>query len=80
MQFLLLGSDGEENNADISKVGPGAYGASGETQQLPSSIYMERMCTDINSLKKQYNRLKQRQNQAHIIIAGKHIIFGALYS
>ncbi|CAG2242121.1 TBC1 domain family member 30 [Mytilus edulis] len=63
------GSDGEENNADISKVGPGAYGASGETQQLPSSIYMERMCTDINSLKKQYNRLKQRQNQAHIIIA-----------
>lgn len=33
---------------------------------------MERMCTDINSLKKQYNRLKQRQNQAHIIIAGKN--------
>lgn len=27
------------------------------------------MCTDINSLQKQYNRLKQRQNQAHIIIA-----------
>ena len=70
---MFTGSDGEENNADISKVGPGAYGASGETQQLPSSIYMERMCTDINSLKKQYDRLKQRQNQAHIIIAGKFI-------
>lgn len=69
MHFHIFRSDGEENNADISKLGPGAYGASGETQQLPSSIYMERMCTDINSLKKQYDRLKQRQNQAHIIIA-----------
>jgi len=32
--------------------------------------YMERMSTDINALKKQYTRLRQRQNQAHVIITG----------
>ncbi|KAL3852211.1 hypothetical protein ACJMK2_015883 [Sinanodonta woodiana] len=30
--------------------------------------YMERMTTDINALKKQYQKLRQRQTQAHIIL------------
>ncbi|XP_062593729.1 TBC1 domain family member 30-like [Saccostrea cucullata] len=66
------GSDLDPNSstADISMVGPGAYGMGGDSNQSNnSSVYLERMCTDIGSLKKQYSKLKQRQTQAHVIIA-----------
>lgn len=54
-------------------VGPGAYGMGGDSNQaVGSSVYLERMCTDIGSLKKQYSKLKQRQTQAHVIIAGQY--------
>ncbi|OWF42515.1 TBC1 domain family member 30 [Mizuhopecten yessoensis] len=57
-------------NADISSVGPGAYGAGLDSSALSNSnLYLERMSTDISSLKKQYARLKHRQTQAHIILA-----------
>ena len=70
---MILGSDLDPNSpADISMVGPGAYGMDGDSgQALGSSVYLERMCTDIGSLKKQYSKLKQRQTQAHVIIAGQ---------
>ncbi|KAK3102803.1 hypothetical protein FSP39_014026 [Pinctada imbricata] len=64
--------DGEGNGsmADISMVGPGAYGMGSDSNiAAHASALSERMSTDISSLKKQYHRLKQRQNQAHIIIA-----------
>jgi hypothetical protein len=32
---------------------------------------MERMTMDIDQLNKQYKRLRERQKQAHIILAGK---------
>lgn len=58
-------------------VGPGAYGMGGDSNQaVGSSVYLERMCTDIGSLKKQYSKLKQRQTQAHVIIAGQYSIAG----
>lgn len=61
-------------------VGPGAYGMGGDSNQaVGSSVYLERMCTDIGSLKKQYSKLKQRQTQAHVIIAGQYSLAG-LYS
>ncbi|XP_052677813.1 TBC1 domain family member 30-like isoform X1 [Crassostrea angulata] len=64
------GSDLDPSTADISMVGPGAYGMGGDSNQaVGSSVYLERMCTDIGSLKKQYSKLKQRQTQAHVIIA-----------
>ncbi|XP_055999134.1 TBC1 domain family member 30-like isoform X3 [Ostrea edulis] len=62
--------DSSSSAADISMVGPGAYGMGGDVSQTSdSSVYLERMCTDIGSLKKQYSKLKQRQTQAHVIIA-----------
>lgn len=58
-------------------VGPGAYGMGGDSNQaVGSSVYLERMCTDIGSLKKQYSKLKQRQTQAHVIIAGQYSLAG----
>ncbi|XP_069141078.1 TBC1 domain family member 30-like isoform X2 [Argopecten irradians] len=66
------GSEGDlvGPTADISSVGPGAYGAGLDSSALSnSSLYLERMSTDISSLKKQYQRLKHRQTQAHIILA-----------
>ncbi|XP_033746059.1 TBC1 domain family member 30-like isoform X2 [Pecten maximus] len=66
------GSEGDlvGPNADISSVGPGAYGAGMDSSALTNSnLYLERMSTDISSLKKQYHRLKHRQTQAHIILA-----------
>ena len=39
------------------------------TTNIPA--YMERMTTDISALKKQYTKLRQRQNQAHIILTCK---------
>ncbi|XP_067685212.1 TBC1 domain family member 30-like isoform X1 [Haliotis asinina] len=55
-------------SADISALGPGAYGIHPDAQGA-GPVYMERMCTDIGSLKKQYEKLRLRQRQAHIIIS-----------
>ncbi|XP_060079402.1 TBC1 domain family member 30-like [Ylistrum balloti] len=65
-----LEGDMSGSSADISSVGPGAYGAGLDSSALSNSnLYLERMSTDISSLKKQYQRLRQRQTQAHIILA-----------
>lgn len=64
---------------DISVVGPGAYGV--ESELGPGSrdcVYMERMSTDMTALKMQYDKLRQRQRQAHIIIAGQLIVLSLL--
>ncbi|XP_048253113.1 TBC1 domain family member 30-like isoform X1 [Haliotis rufescens] len=55
-------------SADISALGPGAYGIHPDAQGA-GPVYMERMCTDIGSLQKQYEKLRLRQRQAHIIIS-----------
>ncbi|KAL4225983.1 hypothetical protein ACF0H5_013970 [Mactra antiquata] len=56
---------------DISSLGPGAYGLGPADGSGMSNVpaYMERMTTDISALKKQYTKLRQRQNQAHIILS-----------
>lgn len=63
--------EGSGSMADISEVGPGAYGVGVDPAVLGAMpAYMERMTTDIGALKKQYSKLRERQNQAHIILAG----------
>lgn len=52
-------------------LGPGVYGPMLEEGATKGAPQMERMSTDIHSLKLQYERLKERQRQAHIIIAGE---------
>ncbi|MEQ2175398.1 hypothetical protein GOODEAATRI_017572, partial [Goodea atripinnis] len=52
----------------IAEVSPGAVGAGGggakaEHQAAINSMMMERMSTDITALKKQYTRIKRRQQQ-----------------
>ena len=72
--FVLPGTD-------ISVVGPGAYGA--ESEPGPGSrdcVYMERMSTDMTALKMQYDKLRKRQRQAHIIIAGQLVVLSLLGS
>ena len=64
------------SNFDISKISPGAFAAnpdptSGQGQR--PAAYVERMNLDIYSLKKQYKRLRMRQQQAHIILSSKYI-------
>ncbi|KAL8621790.1 hypothetical protein ACOMHN_016277 [Nucella lapillus] len=62
---------GRGKGTDISVVGPGAYGADSElVTGSRDSVYMERMSTDITALKMQYDKVRQRQRQAHVIIAG----------
>lgn len=59
------------SSSDISVMGPGVYGTAVPTDlgsSAKSSAYMERMTTDLNALKKQYKKLRQRQTQAHIIL------------
>ncbi|XP_055882786.1 TBC1 domain family member 30-like isoform X2 [Biomphalaria glabrata] len=60
---------GVNSSSDISVLGPGVYGPGGDDGIPKGSLQMERMTTDIQSLKLQYEKLKQRQRQAHIIIA-----------
>lgn len=57
------------SNFDISKASPGAYAAQPEDLAPLASMYAERMSLDINQLKQQYKKLRQRQKQAHIILA-----------
>ena len=65
---------------DISKASPGAYAAQPEDLGPLASMYAERMSLDINQLKQQYKKLRQRQKQAHIILAGKYNFFSNLVS
>ncbi|XP_074645749.1 TBC1 domain family member 30-like [Tubulanus polymorphus] len=62
-------TDGTTMVNDISNVSPGAYAANPHEHKSLSPAYMERMCTDINYLQKHYQKLRQRQRQAHVIIA-----------
>ncbi|XP_036368894.1 uncharacterized protein LOC115223845 isoform X1 [Octopus sinensis] len=67
-------STANSNCNDISMVGPGIYGMPSVTDSNNltvnrSSAYMTRMTTDLSALKKQYQRLRQRQAQAHIILS-----------
>ncbi|GAB1606315.1 uncharacterized protein LOC115223845 isoform X2, partial [Argonauta hians] len=64
-------SSSNPNSNDISSVSPGIYGTpSSSSESTPRSPgYSERMTTDLGALKKQYQRLRQRQAQAHIILS-----------
>ena len=72
--FYFAGeSDKSHSNSafDMTKVSPGAYAAQPEALPTSSSAYAERMTMDINMLKKQYKKLRERQQQAHIILTCK---------
>ncbi|XP_034019038.1 TBC1 domain family member 30 isoform X2 [Thalassophryne amazonica] len=64
-QKHLKDQRGEQGN--IAELSPGAVGAVGsakaEHQAAINSMMMERMSTDISALKKQYARIKRRQQQ-----------------
>uniref|UniRef100_A0A4W6D8G7 TBC1 domain family member 30 n=1 Tax=Lates calcarifer TaxID=8187 RepID=A0A4W6D8G7_LATCA len=61
-QKHLKDQRGEQGN--IAELSPGAVGAGGaEHQAAINSMMMERMSTDICALKKQYARIKRRQQQ-----------------
>ncbi|XP_030643760.1 TBC1 domain family member 30 [Chanos chanos] len=50
--------------SSMAEVSPGAVGAGrAEHQATINSMMLERMSTDINALKKQYSRIKRRQQQ-----------------
>ncbi|MEQ2236965.1 hypothetical protein ILYODFUR_018042 [Ilyodon furcidens] len=58
--------DQRVEQGSIAEVSPGAVGAGGakaEHQAAINSMMMERMSTDITALKKQYTRIKRRQQQ-----------------
>ena len=62
------------SRSDISKVGLGAYEVTSPlagTPERTTSAYAERMTLDLHTLHKQYAKLRERQKQAHIILAGK---------
>ncbi|XP_048865130.1 TBC1 domain family member 30 isoform X2 [Brienomyrus brachyistius] len=53
---------------NIAELSPGAVEAGrAEHQAAINSMMMERMSTDINALKKQYTRIKKRQQQAGLL-------------
>ena len=58
----------------MTKVSPGAYAAQPEALPTSSSVYAERMTMDISMLKKQYRKLRERQQQAHIILTCEYLI------
>lgn len=48
----------------MAELSPGAVGAGrAEHQAAINSMMLERMSTDISALKKQYSRIKQKQQQ-----------------
>ncbi|KAM9771523.1 TBC1 domain family member 30 isoform 1-T2 [Syngnathus typhle] len=55
----------KDQRADIAELSPGAVGggARAEHQAAINSMMLERMSTDIYALKKQYSRIKRRQQQ-----------------
>ena len=56
--------------SDISKVGPGAYALHPEVFNVGMAAYSERASLDIDMLNKRYKRLKERQQQAHVVLTG----------
>ena len=56
---------------DVSKISPGAYGAQSENIAPGPIAFAERMSLDMGQLRQQYYRLRERQKQAHIILAGE---------
>ena len=56
----------------MSEVSPGAYAAHSDDDTADRGIQavVERSSLDLDTLNKQYNRLKERQRQASIILAG----------
>lgn len=71
--FFFCSPDQRGEQGNISELSPGAVGAGGaggggggaraEHQAAINSMMMERMSTDIYALKKQYARIKRRQQQ-----------------
>lgn len=69
--IVLLRPDQRAEQGNIAELSPGAVGAGGgagggakaEHQAAINSMMMERMSTDISALKKQYARIKRRQQQ-----------------
>ena len=58
---------------DISRASPGAYGVGGEAGAAVAAVapaQSERMSLDLGMLGRQYKKLRQRQQQAHVILAG----------
>lgn len=52
------------NGSNMAELSPGAVGAGrAEHQAAINSMMLERMSTDISALKKQYSRIKQKQQQ-----------------
>ena len=78
--FCIIFSSGESDKShsnssfDMTKVSPGAYAAQPEALPTSSSVYAERMTMDISMLKKQYRKLRERQQQAHIILTCEYLI------
>ncbi|KAL8567448.1 hypothetical protein ACOMHN_010039 [Nucella lapillus] len=70
---MAVAPGSKAKNTDISVVGPGVFGGepealSGGRDSGTSAVYMERMSTDLGALRQHYNRLRQRQQQAHVVI------------
>ncbi|XP_045897434.1 TBC1 domain family member 30-like, partial [Micropterus dolomieu] len=57
------GNIAELSPGAVGAVGAGGGGAKAEHQAAINSMMMERMSTDIYALKKQYTRIKRRQQQ-----------------
>jgi len=50
--------------------GPGAYAAHPEVFNVNSAACSERASLDIDMLNQRYKRIKEKQQQAHVILAG----------
>ena len=72
--FVSCTGEGDRSQSsssyDISKVSPGAYAAQPECINPGLTAYAERMSLDLTQLAKGYKKLRERQQQAHIILAG----------
>lgn len=56
--------DQSSHSSNMAELSPGAVGAGrAEHQAAINSMMLERMSTDISALKKQYSRIKQKQQQ-----------------
>ncbi|XP_019627909.1 PREDICTED: TBC1 domain family member 30-like isoform X3 [Branchiostoma belcheri] len=53
--------------SDMREVSPGAYSSRTEHIEMTRTALMERMSTDITALKKQYMRIRQKQQRTHLI-------------
>lgn len=67
---LCVHAEHRAEQGSIAELSPGAVGAAGgagrgraEHQAAINSMMMERMSTDISALRKQYARIKRRQQQ-----------------